>query len=411
MDLTGEWFDKDKNNILDGHKDANHDPEIYVGRLRADNIGENEVNVLNKYFERNHKYRNGSFHLPKKVTVLFAHNVQEAQQVNSVYNSNDILKKTKLCGRGFLNELKKNSSELCIIGSHSSPDQHSFPSPHSKIDTNQIKSINKKFHFYIMHCCSVGDFTHDNYMGGAYLLVNTKALYVIAVTKPSGTKYFNKYFLSDFLNSDQSVGMAIKNFDSLYGNDDIVNSDEVGFHILGDPTLKFGKHIKNSFNGDKIKAPPLSTKCQYEKGFDMRVLLHVAHDGDKEYLTNAKSFAGTTGQSKSIEGIQILKIKVPNGYPELQPSDIQIKGHFGYKGDQPWKSGNQFNGSRGKRQTLQKIAFKISGSKSKYFGIRYAGHSGMVGDLDCKADGAWLGISGCGDDYALQALKVQVYPK
>ena len=70
MDLDGLWADSDHDGILDSHTDGTGDiiPEIYVGRIDAANItlgGETGIEILRKYFNRDHRYWTGAFGLRK----------------------------------------------------------------------------------------------------------------------------------------------------------------------------------------------------------------------------------------------------------------------------------------------------------------------------------------------------------
>ena len=63
MDLDGVWADSDNDTIYDGHS-GDVAPEIWVGRLRPHDITGDEALLLNKYFDKNHRYRTGALTLP-----------------------------------------------------------------------------------------------------------------------------------------------------------------------------------------------------------------------------------------------------------------------------------------------------------------------------------------------------------
>ncbi|MCJ7827075.1 MAG: C25 family cysteine peptidase [Demequinaceae bacterium] len=64
MDLDGSWIDTDGDGLYDRLEDGagDREPEIFVGRLNAQHVdifGESEVDLMKRYFARNHAYRTG----------------------------------------------------------------------------------------------------------------------------------------------------------------------------------------------------------------------------------------------------------------------------------------------------------------------------------------------------------------
>lgn len=61
MDLNGNWYDTDDppNGVYDVHN-GTIEPEIWVGRLKASNVEGDEICLFERYFKKNHEYRNAS---------------------------------------------------------------------------------------------------------------------------------------------------------------------------------------------------------------------------------------------------------------------------------------------------------------------------------------------------------------
>jgi hypothetical protein len=64
MDLDGAWSDSNGDGFYDTHSDGQGDrqPEVFVGRLSADNadsLGRSELDLLKSYLQRDHAYRTG----------------------------------------------------------------------------------------------------------------------------------------------------------------------------------------------------------------------------------------------------------------------------------------------------------------------------------------------------------------
>jgi hypothetical protein len=261
MDLTGTWTDADGDGAFDGHSDPDHGPEIYVGRLRADNMGQPETTLVNSYFQRNHAYRTAGSLLPQAAVALNASPWLRPQRLEALYGAANVDDTTIMTGNQFLNLLGSKSAELYFTITDSSPTTHSFPD--RNVTSTEIAGVAKAYHFFLLHACSAGDFTVPNNLAFTYVLVNTQGLAAIGVTKSSSTSHFNDVFASDFMGMDQSLGMALLHFDALYMNDNLPDSGEGEFHIFGDPTLRLNSQagtlpppsqprnfVWNTFNND-----------------------------------------------------------------------------------------------------------------------------------------------------------------
>ena len=63
-DLDGYWTDSDRDGMFDGHYEyesppGDQAPEIWVGRISASRLSGSQIDLLNRYFDRNHSYRTG----------------------------------------------------------------------------------------------------------------------------------------------------------------------------------------------------------------------------------------------------------------------------------------------------------------------------------------------------------------
>jgi len=68
MDLDGIWNDLDGDGLYDMHN-GDVTPEIWVGRLKASGFISDEASLLNNYFRKNHRYRNGGYTIPRRALV------------------------------------------------------------------------------------------------------------------------------------------------------------------------------------------------------------------------------------------------------------------------------------------------------------------------------------------------------
>jgi len=243
MDLTGTWTDSNSDGAFDQHSDPDHGPEIYSGRLRADNMvqsGQTEAALVNSYFQRNHAYRTAGSSLPQRAVAFDAFTWSRPQRLEAVYGVSHVTDHTNPSGTDFLNLLGSESGEFYFVISDSWPTGHSFAAPHPNVLSSDIAAVSKAYHFYLLHACSAADFSTSMNLASTYVLVNTQGLAAIGVTKSSSTGYFNDRFASNFMAMDQTLGKALFNFDTLYMNDDpnYGGYGEGEFYITGDPTLR-----------------------------------------------------------------------------------------------------------------------------------------------------------------------------
>ena len=74
MDLDGVWEDTDGNGVYDAHS-GHRAPEIWVSRLRTDTLSAlaGEVDLLRRYFAKNHAYRTGVEEPPPSRALVVSH--------------------------------------------------------------------------------------------------------------------------------------------------------------------------------------------------------------------------------------------------------------------------------------------------------------------------------------------------
>jgi hypothetical protein len=237
MDLDGIWEDGDNNGVLDEHKDTkigfwnkirkklnlgdNRTPEIWVSRIRADMLSSlgDEVELLKKYFEKNHNYRTGKLNLPTKKAFVVSAGVNVLKSdwgasPGKIYSDIDVVQfQANLADtlRKFLKS--ENGYELGIINVFSGPRIHHFnhfykginpdwwKSNEGKklivnysdeiVDSNDfnwsdIKFIQPKVLFYHLLTSEVGRHDYQDYLAGTYIFSGL-GLAAIAGTQHSGS--------------------------------------------------------------------------------------------------------------------------------------------------------------------------------------------------------------------------------
>ena len=118
----------------------------------------------------------------------------------------------------------------------------------------------------------------------------------------------------------------------------------------------------------------------------LTVLVHIQGLGDRQFAS--KEFAGTRGQSRGLEGLQI---RIANAIADLK---LEYMAHISGVGDTPWVPEGQYLGSRGENRQVEGFAIRLTGDAASQYTIRYSGHIQNMGDTPVMGDGQYCGTRG-----------------
>ncbi|MBO5522000.1 MAG: hypothetical protein J5973_10055, partial [Eubacterium sp.] len=161
-------------------------------------------------------------------------------------------------------------------------------------------------------------------------------------------------------------------------------------------------------------APGSTTNIFYEKnaaaasgsGAYKRTLIryntHVQSYGWQNYVTDGK-MAGTSGQSKRLEGIHIELTDVPCSGGVTYRTHVQT---YGWQG---WKSNGEMSGTSGQSKRLEAIEIKLTGEMANRYDIYYRVHAQTYGWLDWAKNGASAGTSGL--SRRLEGIEIRLVKK
>jgi uncharacterized protein YjdB/uncharacterized protein YcfL len=113
---------------------------------------------------------------------------------------------------------------------------------------------------------------------------------------------------------------------------------------------------------------------------------HVQTYGWQNYVSNGK-VAGTTGQSKRLEGINI-KVSGNNNL------GIQYTTHCQTYGWLPWSSDGDMSGTEGESKRLEAIKIQLTGSDADKYDVYYRVHAQSYGWLGWAKNGEPAGTAG-----------------
>lgn len=254
MDLDGVWTDSDNNGIFDSHT-GNIQPEIFVGRIDATNIGNqrNKMQALANFFERDHSYWVSCIHHIHQALSYTNKDWINSQDIVSGIDNLYGVANTGHCyysscinfGKSSYCDLQDSHYTIMQLAAHSTPRYHVFTNNANTKEylyANTISDIPKNILGYNLFCCSACNWLSTSsigYLGGAYLFNNTSALFVIGSTKTGSMLGFENFYRP--LNEGTSVGEALLEWWNTYpqkSSETYRISWFYGLSLLGDPFIK-----------------------------------------------------------------------------------------------------------------------------------------------------------------------------
>ena len=129
---------------------------------------------------------------------------------------------------------------------------------------------------------------------------------------------------------------------------------------------------------------------------------HVQTYGWQNYVYDG-GMAGTSGQSKRLEGIHIELVGKPYS------GDIVYRTHVQKYGWQDWKKNGEMSGTSGQAKRLEGIEIKLTGEMAKHYDVYYRVHAQTYGWLGWAKNGEMAGTSGLSK--RLEGINIQLVPK
>jgi hypothetical protein len=258
MDIDGQWRDTDGNEIYDLHQDGSGDrmPEIFVGRIDGSRMEGNEIEILDRYFDKNHEYWNGDIYLHHYGLTYTEDDwsVYSDMQndISYLYKSNYEAVSAPATDRDdYLdNRLKNIIYEYIQLACHSSSNAHYF-TRNGILTSNQVRNTPPSGLSFNLFCCSALRFTDHNCLGGSYIFnQGQKALSVVGSTKTGSMLEFRFFYQS--LSAGNPLGTALKEwFRQIAPYDAYDLFWHYGMTVLGDPLMAM-------LSGETDIYPPLN---------------------------------------------------------------------------------------------------------------------------------------------------------
>ncbi len=306
---------------------GNVSPEIYVGRIKADNLsmtGKSAAQLINDYFSRNHKFRTGQITANEKALVFvddewYVDGWNHQRCLQYLCGQVDLINTPAITEGNLYNQKLKDNYTFIHFNAHSSPTAH-FLTP--QISNSTIVSTNPNALFYNLIACQNADFTTANNMAGLYLLGNDYGLGVIGTAKSGSMQHYTEFYKG--LGENLSLGKAMKkwwlaNVDVAGGNDYFERYWYYGLVLLGDPTLTIKPNFSMTAmdiiepeadaNMDAGESPELNFTITHPSFQGTSISGTLSCDDNKITVLNSNATFTSTG-NKTWKNTSPFKIKI-----------------------------------------------------------------------------------------------------
>jgi len=260
---------------------GNVKPEIYVGRIKADNLsmtGKSAAQLINSYFTRNHQFRTGQITANEKALAFvddewYVDGWNHQRCLQYLFSQVDLVNTPSVTEGNLYKQKLKENYTFIHFNSHSSPSSHLLT---PAFTSSNIVSTNPNAFFYNLIACQNADFSTSNNMGNLYLLGNDYGLGVIGTTKSGSMQHYTEFYKG--LGENLTLGKAMKkwwiaNVDFSGGNEYFERYWFYGVVLLGDPTLT----IKPNFALTKTEVNDLEGDGNMDAGETVDLYFTVNH--------------------------------------------------------------------------------------------------------------------------------------
>jgi len=252
MDLDGDWIDNDNDGVYDTHTGKMKlAPEIWVGRIKTSNLGDDEVSLINNYFNKNHAYRYDVPSLPRRALIYidddwvnFAN--MDENSLKLLYNETTVVTDKATTNADDYKERLRQGYEWVHLRSHGTWNRHQFMVPQGDggvIYSTEYPEIDPNALFYQLFICAAAKFTEPDYLAGSIVFKSNHGLLAISSTKTGGMLMYWTFY--EALARGRTIGDAFKEWFIKWGQGEFGLSSAYigrkwfyGLTIIGDPTLR-----------------------------------------------------------------------------------------------------------------------------------------------------------------------------
>jgi uncharacterized repeat protein (TIGR01451 family) len=261
MDLDGTWTDGDTDGMYDNHT-GTVAPEIWIGRLKADDMVDPEDDLIENYFDKNHAYRTGSLSLPQRALEYVDEDWAGGggiwdPAIENAYPTKTLIEDASTNSTNYVNLLSGGWSFVHLM-CHGSTGRHTFKVPDPANASKMIwdgrvygyasspglgqfvyRTLDPPVFFYNLFVCSGARFTSTDYLAGWAIFTDTYGLAAVGSTKTGSMRAFSDFYTP--LGAGRTMGDAFQDWFVTHGESS--RPWYYGMAFIGDPTLRVsGKH-------------------------------------------------------------------------------------------------------------------------------------------------------------------------
>ena len=261
MDLNGTWIDSNNDGYYDTFSGVT--PEIWLGWIRGypgtyywDTSRGDQATLVNRYLDKNHKYRTGLLELKDRAlyrsiwdasAYYNAYTDPNAGPVNgyeprndlkTLYGTNNVVEQYNAFSTpvtAYLAEISQNY-EFVYEMSHGVADGHWPGGDNVLVTANTILSQNPSANFYVIDSCSTGQ-----RMAASYICTTSCGLAAFCSTTIWWSAIGAPYIRS--LAAGNNLGKAFKN-ECSDKDEGSANMGGLGMRLYADPTLTINLNFK-----------------------------------------------------------------------------------------------------------------------------------------------------------------------
>ena len=271
MDLDGSWSDTLSSGSVqpdNGKYDTRGgdlDLEIWVSRLRTDNLVSlgSESDILNSYFDKNHRYRSGML-TPSPEALVYNDDdwaymaPNDASHLAIIYDSFDVATisdEEQTTASDYLENHMTAPYEFMSIRSHGWSGGHGFyrnnKAIYENVYSSDYRTSDPEAVFYSLFVCSGADYTvNDNLAGTISFNPYDSGLLSIGSTKTGGMWHASRFYMD--LGTQSTFGEAFRQWfnysQSVYP--DLTPQWWYGMVLIGDAALMRSTFLVEPCEGD-----------------------------------------------------------------------------------------------------------------------------------------------------------------
>ena len=257
MDLDGTWTDAEPDGLYDDHT-GDVAPEIWIGRVKADDMFDPEDDLIENYFDKNHDYRTGSLSLPQRALEYVDDDWAGwggiwDPAIENAYPTKTLIEDATTNSTNYVAILPSGWSFVHLM-CHGSSARHTFKVPDPTNASNLLWDgpvygyhaveesywdLDPPVFFYNLFVCSGARFTETDYLAGWCIFTDTYGLAAVGSTKTGSMRAFSGFYTS--LGNGLTMGDAFQDWFVTHGESS--RPWYYGMAFMGDPTLRVsGKH-------------------------------------------------------------------------------------------------------------------------------------------------------------------------